>query len=57
MIPRRDPEDCKSQGLAILSQGVRNDSGNKPPGQAPEADIGPEVAARRSPSSQAGDRP
>jgi len=39
----------------ILSQGVRNDVGNKPPSQEPEADITPEAAVPRSPSSRVGD--
>jgi hypothetical protein len=33
----------------ILSQGVPDDAGNKPPSQEPEADITPKAAAPRPP--------
>jgi hypothetical protein len=33
----------------ILSQGVPDDVGNKPPSQEPEADITPKAAAPRPP--------
>jgi hypothetical protein len=55
MIPRREPKGCRSQGFAILSQGVPDDAGDNPPSQEPEADITLKAAALRSPSSQVGD--
>jgi len=56
MLPRQDSKGCRNQGFANLSQGVRNDAGNKPPSQEPEADITPRAAVPRSSSSRADDR-
>ena len=37
MLSRQDSTSCRSQGLAILSQGCADDADSKPPSQEPEA--------------------